>query len=344
MSILEVSGLHTQFDTERGTINAVHDVDLTVDKGQIVGIVGESGSGKSVLAQSIMKLIDPPGKIVDGEVHIDGESVLDKSEQEMQSIRGGKVSFVFQDPMNSLNPVLTVGEQISESVRLHQNVDESVSLSAEIKRKILGATKNSESWRQAINMLEQVKIAEPESRVSNYPHQLSGGMRQRAMIALALASKPDLLIADEPTTALDVTTQAELIEHFVNLKNEFDTSILFITHDLGVVAEVCDEVNVMYTGQIVERGTCDELFENPQHPYTQGLLASTPKGDIGEDRLTPIPGQVPEPNGDPIACTFAPRCPESKPECYNHNPDYRQVGSSGHDVACLRRGPEDKQI
>jgi len=164
------------------------------------------------------------------------------------------------------------------------------------------------------------------------------------MIALALASKPDLLIADEPTTALDVTTQAELIEHFVSLKNEFDTSILFITHDLGVVAEVCDEVNVMYTGQIVERGGCDELFENPQHPYTEGLLASTPEVDAKADRLTPIPGQVPEPTGRPVGCTFAPRCPESKPECYEQNPDHRPADTPGHDVACLRRGPEDERI
>ncbi len=344
MSLLEVTDLQTQFNTDRGVIKAVNGVDLTVERGKIAGVVGESGSGKSVLARSIMRLVDDPGEIVNGSITIDGESVLKKSEQEMESIRGKKVSMVFQDPMNSLNPVLTVGEQIAESVRLHQDVDEPISLSAEIKRKILGATKESESWKRAIEMLETVEIAEPESRVSNYPHQLSGGMRQRAMIAVGLASKPDLLIADEPTTALDVTTQAELMEHLVALKNEFDMSILLITHDLGVVAEVCDEVNVMYTGSIVEHADSDELFENPQHPYTQGLLASTPEIDSTKGRLTPIPGQVPEPIGSPLCCTFAPRCPESKPECYERIPDQRQTGKPGHQTACLRRGPEDEQI
>jgi len=344
MSVLEIQNLHTQFRTDRGVVKAVNGVDLTIEQGEIVGVVGESGSGKSVLAKSIMRLVDTPGEITDGEIKINGESVLEKSEDQMQQIRGKQVSMVFQDPMNSLNPTLTVGEQIAEAIRLHQDVREPVSLGAEMKRKVIGTDKNTKSWRKAIEMLEKVDIANPESRVSSYPHQLSGGMRQRVMIAQALAGGPSLLIADEPTTALDVSMQAELMEHLNNLKNEFNTSILFITHDLGVVAELSDMVHVMYTGEIVERATNEELFTNPQHPYTQGLLASTPEIDSTADRLTPIKGQVPDPIGLSDVCTFAPRCPESTEECYERDPDYRPVGPDGHEAACFHRGPEDQKI
>ena len=346
MTLLEVRDLKTQFPTKRGVVKAVDGVDLTIERGEMVGLVGESGSGKSVLADSIMDIVDEPGRIVDGEVRFHGESLLEKSEREMASVRGGEISRVFQDPMNSLNPVLTVGEQITEAIRLHQDVGESVTLPSEIKRRILGTTKNSIPWQRAIEMLETVGIPEPESRASDYPHQFSGGMRQRAMIAMALSCEPDLLIADEPTTALDVTIQAQILEELSQLQEEFHTAILFVTHDLAVIAETCDRVNVMYAGEIVERAPTDELFRHPEHPYTQGLIASTPLIDEKTDTLTTIPGNVPNLVDIPYACHFAPRCPEAKEECFEIHPDSRDVshGESDHTAACLRRGPEEEQI
>ncbi|SDN18424.1 peptide/nickel transport system ATP-binding protein [Halogranum gelatinilyticum] len=343
-SLLEIEGLRTQFPTSRGTVVAVDDVDLTVERGEIVGLVGESGSGKSVFAQSIMGIVDHPGEIVGGDIRLDGESLLDKSDATLEALRGGRLSMIFQDPMNSLNPTLTVGEQIAETVRLHQDVGESVSLPAELKRKLLGATKNSEAWRRAIEMLEAVEIPEAESRAGDYPHEFSGGMRQRAMIAMALSCEPDLLIADEPTTALDVTVQAQILDELRDLKDEFDTSILLITHDLAVVSEVCDRVAVMYAGEIVERADARELFDNPRHPYTQGLIASTPRLDAPGDKLTPIEGNVPDLIDIPYACHFAPRCPEAERECFEIQPDFREVGEDGHEAACLRRGPPEEQL
>ncbi|WP_232688858.1 ABC transporter ATP-binding protein [Halobacterium zhouii] len=266
-------------------------------------------------------------------------------EAAMQHIRGGSLAMVFQDPMNSLNPTLSVGEQIAETVRLHQDVGESVSLGAEFKRKLLGAAKNSDAWQRAIEMLEAVEIPEPERRAEEYPHEFSGGMRQRAMIAMALSCEPDLLVADEPTTALDVTIQAQILDELAGLKEAFDTSILLITHDLAVVAETCDVVNVMYAGEIVERADARELFANPQHPYTQGLIASTPKLEAPTDELEPIPGNVPDLVDVDYACHFAPRCPEADRECYEREPDFREVGDGGgHEAACLRRGPEEDQL
>lgn len=344
MSLLEVRDLHTQFRTSRGLVKAVNGVDLTIDHGEMVGLVGESGSGKSVLAESIIKLVEDPGEIKAEEIKFKNEQLLDKSEEEMQSIRGNEISIIFQDPMNSLNPTLTIGEQVAETIRLHQSVGESVTLSAEIKRKIFGATKNSEAWERAIKMLEAVKIPNPRSRANNYPHEFSGGMRQRAMIATALSCEPDLLIADEPTTALDVTIQAQILRELKELQQEFDTSILMITHDLGVVAETCDKTNVMYAGEIVEHGTSDQVFTDPQHPYTEGLLKSSPRIDDPEANIEPIPGQVPEPIDIPYECHFAPRCPEAKRECYETKPDFRSVGPAGHEAACLRRGNEDEKL
>ena len=283
MTLLEVRDLRTQFPTARGVVKAVDGVDLTIEKGEIVGLVGESGSGKSVLAQSILGIVDSPGRIAGGDIRLDGESLLRMSERERADLRGGRVSMIFQDPMNSLNPTLTVGEQIAETVRLHQDVDESVSLPAEIKRKILGATKDSESWRRAIEMLEAVEIPDPAGRATDYPHEFSGGMRQRAMIAMALSCEPDLLVADEPTTALDVTVQAQILDELAGLKEEFDTSILLITHDLAVVAETCDRVNVMYAGEIVERAPADELFDTVEtlndDPDVHGILVQMPVPD-----------------------------------------------------------------
>ncbi|WP_458209442.1 ABC transporter ATP-binding protein [Haladaptatus sp. NG-SE-30] len=357
MTLLEVDGLHTRFPTPRGTVDAVNEVDLRIESGEIVGLVGESGSGKSVLAESVMGIVEEPGEIAAGDIRLHGESLLDLPEERRREIRGGTISMVFQDPMNSLNPTLTVGEQIAEMVRLHQPVGESVSLPAEMKRKIIGVAKNGEAWRKAIEMLENVEIPEPESRASDYPHEFSGGMRQRAMIAMALAAEPDLLIADEPTTALDVTIQAQILDELRDLKDAFDTSILLITHDLAVIAEVCNRVNVMYAGEIVERAEADVLFQNPQHPYTQGLIASTPRLDAPADELQPIEGNVPDLIDIPYACHFAPRCPEAKRECYEIDPDPRPVGrasqfsqspsdesNEGHVAACLRRGPEEERL
>ena len=326
--LLAVSDLHTQFPTERGTVEAVDGVDLTIRSGEIVGLVGESGSGKSVLAESVIGIVEEPGEIVKGDVRLRGESLVEKSETDLAAIRGGEIAMVFQDPMNSLNPTLSIGEQIAETVRLHQDVGESVSLSAEVKRKILGATKRSEAWRRAIEMLERVEIPEPERRATEYPHEFSGGMRQRAMIAMALSCEPALLIADEPTTALDVTVQAGILEELRDLIDAFNTSVLLITHDLAVVAETCDRVNVMYAGEIIERASAPELFANPQHPYTQGLIASTPRIDAADDEITPIPGTVPDLVEIPYACHFAPRCPEAKAECYEVAPDFRPVGDA----------------
>jgi peptide/nickel transport system ATP-binding protein len=344
--VLEVEGLETQFPTRRGVVKAVDGVDLTIEPGEIVGLVGESGSGKSVLAQSVVGIVERPGDIVGGDVRFNGESLLEMTETERQRVRGGQISMVFQDPMNSLNPTLTVGEQIAETIRLHQDVGESISLPAELKRKIVGSAKNGEAWRRAIEMLEAVEIPEPEARAADYPHEFSGGMRQRAMIAMALSCEPDLLVADEPTTALDVTIQAQILDELAGLKDEFDTSILLITHDLAVVAETCDRVNVMYAGEIVERATADDLFSNPQHPYTQGLIASTPQLDDPDRELRPIEGSVPDLIDIPYACHFAPRCPESNRECFAVDPEFRSVGDAhtAHEAACLRRGPEGERL
>ena len=344
MTLLEVENLHTQFPTKEGLVRAVDGVDLTIEAGQVVGLVGESGSGKSVLAASIMRIVEDPGEIVAGDVRLDGESLLELSEREMQRLRGGRLSMVFQDPMHSLNPTLTVGEQIAETVRLHQDVGESVSLPAEIKRKLFGAAKNSAAWRSAVEMLETVGIPDPDSRANDYPHEFSGGMRQRAMIAMALSCEPDLLIADEPTTALDVTIQAQILEELDSLLDAFDTSILLITHDLAVIAEVCDVVNVMYAGEIIERAPAPVLFDDPQHPYTQGLIRSTPRLDNPQESLQPIEGTVPDLIDIDYACHFAPRCPEAKDDCFAVDPDFRRVGPDGHEAACLRRGPEEERL
>jgi len=345
MTLLDVTGLKTQFHTNRGTVKAVDNVDLSIGEGEIVGLVGESGSGKSVFAESIMRLVEDPGEIVEGNINLQGESILDKTEKEMQKIRGNRVSMVFQDPMNSLNPTLTIGEQIAEAIRLHKpEVNESVTLPSEIKRKLIGSSTNSEAWRRAIRMLESVQIPEPTARASDFPFEFSGGMRQRAMIAMALSCEPDLLIADEPTTALDVTIEAQILDELREIRDEFNTSILLITHDLAVVSEVCERVNVMYAGEIVERGTARELFNNPQHPYMQSLLKSIPSSDNSTEQLDPISGNVPDLIDIPYACHFAPRCPEAKRECYEVEPDYRNVGAEDHEAACLRRGPEEDQI
>ena len=312
-NVLEVNNLKTQFFTRAGIVYAVDGVSFHVGEGETLGIVGESGCGKSVTATSIMRLIpSPPGKIVDGEILLsdaDGTvDLLELSDSEMRHVRGNKVAMIFQDPMTSLNPVLTVGDQISEPLILH-----------------LGLSK-SEARQRAIDLLKRVGIPAAEDRINAYPHQFSGGMRQRVMIAIALSCNPKLLIADEPTTALDVTIQAQILELMMHLNQEFGTAIIMITHDLGVVAEICERVVVMYAGQVVETGAAKDLFTNPQHPYTIGLLNSVPQiGEKVKDTLVPIPGLPPDLLAPPIGCRFRPRCRFRQRE---------DISGSGHLEVC----------
>ncbi len=299
--LLEVRNLQTHFPTRAGLVRAVDGVSFYVDRGELLGLVGESGCGKSITALSIMRLIAPPGKIVGGEIDFAGEELLKASEERMREIRGDDIAMIFQDPMTSLNPVYTVGEQIAEAVRLHRKLS------------------REEARRATVDAMREVAIPDPARRVDDYPHQLSGGMRQRVMIAMALACDPKLLIADEPTTALDVTIQAQILELLNELRRTRELAVLLITHDLGVVAETADRVAVMYTGRIVEESPVDELFARPKHPYTEGLLRSVPKLTIEEakkqKRLETIEGTVPSPTALPPGCHFAPRCPHRMPRC-----------------------------
>ncbi|HEX8638753.1 MAG TPA: ABC transporter ATP-binding protein [Pyrinomonadaceae bacterium] len=292
--LLEVNNLQTHFPTRAGLVKAVNDVSFHINEGELLGLVGESGCGKSITALSVMRLIAPPGKIVGGELKFKGEELLRASDERMREIRGNDIAMIFQDPMTSLNPVYTVGEQIAEALRLHRKLDKKA------------------AWAAAIDAMHEVAIPDPSRRVNDYPHQLSGGMRQRVMIAMALACDPELLIADEPTTALDVTIQAQILELINELRVTRKLAVLLITHDLGVVAEVADRVCVMYTGRIVEESNVDEIFEKPKHPYTQGLLKSVPKLTAHHiekvSRLQTIEGTVPSPTDLPTGCHFAPRC------------------------------------
>jgi oligopeptide/dipeptide ABC transporter ATP-binding protein len=303
--LLEVKNLQTHFPTRAGLVKAVNDVSFYINEGELVGLVGESGCGKSITALSVMRLIAPPGKIVGGSIQFKGEELLTASDKRMREIRGDDISMIFQDPMTSLNPVYTVGEQIAEALRLHRGLNKKDAIDA------------------AIEAMKEVAMPAPERRIKDYPHQLSGGMRQRVMIAMALACNPELLIADEPTTALDVTIQAQILELLDELRQTRKLAVLLITHDLGVVAEVADRVCVMYTGRIVEKSPVDELFEKPKHPYTQGLLRSVPKlrgvGAAKETRLSTIEGTVPSPTNLPPGCHFAPRC-EYRMERCTHDP------------------------
>src|SRR5256714_9698183 len=299
--LLEVKHLRTHFQTRAGVVRAVDDVSFYIDRGELLGLVGESGCGKSMIALSIMRLIAPPGKIVAGEIRFEGRDLLELSQREMRDMRGNDVAMIFQDPMTSLNPVFTVGEQIAEALRLHRGLS------------------RKDARQAAINAMREVAIPDPELRADDYPHQLSGGMRQRIMIAMALACDPKLLIADEPTTALDVTIQAQILELLDELRRTRELAVLLITHDLGVVAEVADRVCVMYTGRIVEESPVTELFARPKHPYTEGLLRSVPKltaADVQKvERLQTIEGTVPKLTDLPPGCHFAPRCPHRMPRC-----------------------------
>lgn len=303
-TILEVKNLQTHFSSDRGVIKAVDGVDFKVNKGETLGIVGESGCGKSITSLSIMRLIDsPPGKIVGGEVFFKGENLLALSEEKMRNIRGNEISMIFQEPMTSLNPVYSVGEQIAESIRIHQKLD------------------RKKAWEKAVDMLKLVGIPSPEKRAKQEPHELSGGMRQRVMIAMALACNPSLLVADEPTTALDVTIQAQILDLLKKLQEEFGSAVIMITHDIGVVADTCDTVAVMYAGKVVEYTDVDSLFEKPKHPYTEGLLNSIPRIDEDREELLAIEGSVPSPTDMPIGCRFAPRCPYATALCHEKLPD-----------------------
>jgi peptide/nickel transport system ATP-binding protein len=324
--LLSIDRLVTAFHTQAGRVPAVDGVSLSVAKGRTLGLVGESGCGKSVTAMSILGLVASPGRIESGSIRLatDGEPVelVGMPERRLRQIRGGKVGMIFQEPMTSLNPVFTIGDQVAEAVRLHRRVS------------------RAEARARALEMLRLVRIGDPEQRIDEYPHQLSGGMRQRVMIAMALACEPSLVIADEPTTALDVTIQAQILELLSDLRQRLGTAILLITHDLGVVAETCDDVAVMYAGKIVEQASADELFANPLHPYTIGLLAARPesaRSGAGQ-RLTTIPGAVPPPQHFPSGCRFHPRCSYLKePRCSAEMPELREI-TPGHFVRCHEAG------
>ena len=317
--LLEIQDLETHFLTDAGTVRAVDGVSLTVRKGETLGVVGESGCGKSVTALSVLRLIpNPPGKIVGGKILLDGRNLLDLPEDEMRKVRGGSISMIFQEPMTSLNPVFTVGDQIAEGIRLHQRLS---------KR---------ESWNKAIEMLRLVRIPDADRRVKEYPHQMSGGMRQRVMIAMALSCNPHLLIADEPTTALDVTIQAQILELLNQLKAELGMAVMLITHDLGVVADTAARVAVMYAGRVVEQAPVLELFRNPLHPYTQGLLNSIPRIEKAErrPRLQAIPGMVPDLLDLPRGCKFQARCTKVFDACRGDEPQLKAMGAANHIVRC----------
>jgi peptide/nickel transport system ATP-binding protein/oligopeptide transport system ATP-binding protein len=313
-TILEVRDLHTYFRTADGIVRAVDGVSFAITAGTSVGIVGESGSGKSVTSLSIMRLVELPGWIAGGEIVFQGKDLLTLSEREMQRIRGDDITMVFQEPMTALDPVYTVGHQVAEVLRLHRK----------LSRKA--------ATRRAIELFKTVGIPDAERRIDEYPHNLSGGMRQRVVIAMALANEPDLLILDEPTTALDVTIQAQILELVKRLRQEFNTTVLLITHDIGVIAEVSDEVIVMYGGKIMEHGAALQIIQEPKHPYTQGLLASIPSVALKSERLTVIAGTVPNPLRMPPGCPFAPRCPHVMEVC-GTMPELKTL-EGGRDVAC----------
>jgi oligopeptide/dipeptide ABC transporter ATP-binding protein len=323
--LLQVQELKTHFFTFEGVAKAVDDISIHMDKGETLGLVGESGCGKSVTALSIMRLIpEPPGRIVNGKIVFDSVKLLELTLKQMRNIRGKRISMIFQEPMSSLNPVFTIGDQISEMFVLHEKCS---------KR---------ESWERSVEMLKAVQIPSPEKRVHEYPHQLSGGMRQRAMIAMALSCNPEILIADEPSTALDVTIQAQIIDLMMQLKDDFDASIMLITHDLGVIAEIAQRVVVMYAGKVVEEGQTEAIFEDPKHPYTKGLLKSIPKlgerSRYGRQRLQEISGIVPSLYELPPGCSFYPRCPESMAMCQGSLPELADIGKAHHVRCWLHSG------
>jgi len=316
-TVLEVKNLRTHFFTDDGVVKAVDDVSFSLRKGEVLGIVGESGSGKSVTNLSVMKLVQtPPGKIMGGEVIFKGEDILKMNEKQLRQLRGAKISMIFQDPMTSLNPFLRVSTQMIETLQLHQKLDK------------------KQARQKAIEMLTMAGIPAAEERIDSYPHQFSGGMCQRVMIAMGLSCNPEILIADEPTSALDVTIQAQILDLMKDLTEKLGTAVILITHSLGVVAGMCDSIYVMYAGRVVERGTAEDIFENPQHPYTRGLIKSVPRLDKrNRERLFSIPGQPPNVIDLPPCCPFFPRCSEATERCKTAYPDEVTYGG-GHAAAC----------
>ena len=328
MALLEVKNLKTSFFTDAGEVKAVNDVSFTLDRGKVLGIVGESGSGKSVTAYSIMQILASTGKIKSGSIGLDGQELVGADEKVIKNVRGNKISIIFQDPMTSLNPTYTIGKQLMEPIMLHT-----------------GRNKK-EAYERAVEMLRLVNINDPEKRMKQYPFEQSGGMRQRIMIAMALACEPDILIADEPTTALDVTIQAQILELMTSLQKELGMAIIMITHDLGVVAQLCDEIIVMYAGSICEQGTADEIFYNPCHEYTKGLLRSIPTLDTAGKRLQPITGTPIDLLNMPKGCPFAPRCDNAMRICIHHNAQKMQINEN-HAASCwmnVKKGIESGEI
>jgi oligopeptide/dipeptide ABC transporter ATP-binding protein len=319
-ALLSVQNLHTRFDTDQGTIRATDGVSFGVDEGEILGIVGESGCGKSVTSLSLMGLVDSPGYIAEGSVMFDGVDLTDLSRGELRKYRGNRISMIFQEPSTAM--VYNIGWQVGEPLRIHEDI------------------KKSASKTRAIDLMRKVGIPSPEDRVDDYPHQFSGGMLQRAVISMALACEPDLLIADEPTTALDVTIQAQILDIIKQLNDELDMSVIIVTHNLGVVAETCDRVAVMYAGRVVEQGTVEEIFNNPRHPYTQGLIEAVPDPTRDGQDLSPIRGNVPNLAETPEGCNFAPRCPYATEECQQVDPRLREINNN-HFSACIFDNPQE---
>ena len=321
--LLDVKNLETEFKVKRGTVKAVNGVSFQVDKGEILAVVGESGCGKSVTSLSIMGLIRDPGRVSGGEILFNGEDLLKKNHKEMEKIRGDRISMIFQEPMTSLNPVYRIKDQIMENILTHEKVSK------------------EEAYKRAVKMLELVGIPDPEKRAHDYPHQMSGGMRQRVMIAMALSCHPELLIADEPTTALDVTIQAQILDLINRLRNELGMAVLLITHDLGVVAETADRVVVMYCGRVVEQASVMQLFTKPLHPYTRGLMDSIPRLDEDRERLYMIKGIVPDPTNLPKGCPFADRCDHCMDKCREHMPKLVET-EEGRQVRCFLVSDEEE--
>ena len=315
MALLEVKDLHTSFFTDAGEVRAVNGVSFNLERGKILGIVGESGSGKSVTAYSIMQILAGTGKIVSGSIKLDGQELVGAGENVMKDVRGNKISIIFQDPMTSLNPTYTIGQQLMEAILLHTDRNK------------------EQSWERAVEMLRLVNVNEPEKRMKQYPHEFSGGMRQRVMIAMALACEPDILLADEPTTALDVTIQAGILELMKDIQKQIGMAIIMITHDLGVVAQLCDEVIVMYAGGICEQGTAEEIFYNPCHEYTKGLLRSIPTVDDSGEKLQPISGTPIDLLNMPKGCPFAPRCDNAMKICMRARCERMEINDK-HAAAC----------
>lgn len=323
--IIEVKGLRTSFFTDEGEIPAVDNIDFHIKEGEILGVVGESGCGKSVTSLSIMGLVpNPPGKVVGGEIIFNGENIIHYSEKKMRQIRGNEIAMIFQEPMTSLNPLFTIGNQMIEGIKIHMKWD---------KKK---------SRLKAIEIMKRVGLPRAEELMDEYPHQLSGGMRQRVMIAMAMACNPKLLIADEPTTALDVTIQSQILKLMKELNNEMNTAIMLITHDLGVVAQICERVVVMYAGKIVEEGEVSSIFKNPKHPYTKGLLKSVPDIRNKNERLYSIPGNVPKPGSIKHGCRFAERCEFAFERCSSESPELYKVDDRGHRVRCFLQTREEE--